>query len=152
MKQTKEKELSPALRALADPTRLKILLMLEGKPRTVNEIVEFFDLSQPTISRHLQTLAVADLVIRQQHGRVVTYRLNPERIGNVCVSLAACFPCCCVSVVSTTQPGCDPAVRLVDIESKGSPSSGETMKTKKANSRSGHKPKNIRTKSKGDTR
>ncbi len=164
MKQTKEKELSPALRALADPTRLKILLMLEGKPRTVNEIVEFFDLSQPTISRHLQTLAAADLVIREQHGREVTYRLNPERIGNVCVSLAACFPCCCVSVVSTNQPGCDPTVRIVEIESTDNRSdSSEQQATvrnakaddeenpKKKNSRSGHKPKNSRTNSKGDT-
>lgn len=163
MKQAKEKELSPALRALADPTRLKILLMLEGKPRTVNEIVEFFDLSQPTISRHLQTLAAADLVIREQHGREVTYRLNPERIGNVCVSLAACFPCCCVSVVSTTQPGCDPSVRVVEIESTDnqgdSPgqatareaNADDQKNTEKKNSRSGHKPKNKATNSKGDT-
>ncbi|MDZ4723915.1 MAG: metalloregulator ArsR/SmtB family transcription factor [candidate division Zixibacteria bacterium] len=96
-KQTDD-QLTPALRAMADATRLKILLMLEGRGRTVGEIVDFFEQSQPTISRHLQTLTAAGLVRRQRKGQNVMYELNPENLRDVCVSLANCFPCCCVSV------------------------------------------------------
>jgi ArsR family transcriptional regulator, arsenate/arsenite/antimonite-responsive transcriptional repressor len=91
-------ELPPALRAMADSTRLKILLMLEAKPRTVGEIVTFFDLSQPTITRHLQTLAAAGLVCRIRKGQSVLYKLNTDALRSVCVNLVDCFPCCCVTV------------------------------------------------------
>lgn len=92
-----------ALKALADPTRMKIMLMLEGRRRTVNEIVEFFDLSQPTISRHLQTLADAELVRREKSGQKVYYTLNGDALGAVCVGLAAAFPCCCVTITPKTE-------------------------------------------------
>ncbi len=91
-----------ALKALADPTRMKIMLMLEGRRRTVNEIVEFFELSQPTISRHLQTLADADLVKREKSGQKVYYSLNGDTLGAVCVGLAAAFPCC-VTITPNTE-------------------------------------------------
>jgi len=94
--------LSAALRALSDQTRLKIVLMLEGKPRTVGEVVDFFDLTQPTISRHLQTLTVAGLVVRRREGQRVYYALNTESVRDMCVQLTACFPCCCVTVAPLT--------------------------------------------------
>ncbi len=96
MKKTDPKiELSPSLRAMAEPTRLRILLMLEAKPRTVGEIVTFFDLSQPTITRHLQALATAGLVKRTRKGQSVRYELNVEILKSVCLTLVGCFPCCC---------------------------------------------------------
>lgn len=95
--------LPPALRALSDPTRLKIMLMLEGRDRTVGEIVDFFELSQPTISRHLQTLTAAGLVKRTKKAQRVYYGLNTERVKATCVSLAACFPCCCEEVTASIQ-------------------------------------------------
>jgi ArsR family transcriptional regulator len=101
MKKTKDdKTLSPALQALADRTRLKILLMLESKPRTVGEIVDFFDLTQPTITRHLQQLLKAGLVIRKKQAQKVFYELNSEAIKEFCVQLVGCFPCCCVPVAT----------------------------------------------------
>jgi DNA-binding transcriptional ArsR family regulator len=96
--------LSSPLKALSDPTRLKILLMLEGKPRTVGEIVEFFDLSQPTITRHLQALSHAGLARRTQSGRKVLYQINTEKVGIMCLELTKCFPCCCESVQVQMQP------------------------------------------------
>jgi len=92
--------LPPALRALADPTRLKIMFMLEGRRRTVGEIVRFFALSQPTISRHLQTLSAAGLVRREKVGQRVYYAIDTGRLGKVCVELASCFPCCCVEITA----------------------------------------------------
>jgi DNA-binding transcriptional ArsR family regulator len=93
------KALAPGLLALADKTRLKILLMLESKPRTVGEIVDFFDLSQPTITRHLQHLLKAGLVSREKQAQKVFYRLNADKIKSFCVELVGCFPCCCETVV-----------------------------------------------------
>jgi len=93
-----DKALAPALLALADKTRLKTLLMLESKPRTVGEIVDFFDLSQPTITRHLQHLLKAGLVIRQKQAQKVFYRLNADKIKSFCLELVGCFPCCCTTV------------------------------------------------------
>jgi ArsR family transcriptional regulator, arsenate/arsenite/antimonite-responsive transcriptional repressor len=98
-----DKALAPALLALADKTRLKILLMLESKPRTVGEIVDFFDLSQPTITRHLQHLLKAGLVIRQKQAQKVFYRLNADKIKDFCLELVGCFPCCCVTVPITQK-------------------------------------------------
>jgi DNA-binding transcriptional ArsR family regulator len=97
------KALAPALLALADKTRLRILLMLESKPRTVGEIVDFFDLSQPTITRHLQHLLKAGLVIRQKQAQKVFYRLNADKIKDFCLELVGCFPCCCVTVPITQK-------------------------------------------------
>jgi len=103
--QQEPKDLPPALRALADPTRLKIMLMLEGRERTVGEIVDFFDLSQPTISRHLQTLTGAGLVVRTKKAQRVYYGINTKQVQATCISLAACFPCCCVEVTAGIQIG-----------------------------------------------
>ncbi|SYZ74044.1 ArsR family transcriptional regulator (modular protein) [Candidatus Zixiibacteriota bacterium] len=94
MKEKNDITLPPVLRAMADTTRLKILLMLESKGRTVGEIVSFFNLSQPTITRHLQTLMAAGLVRRTRKGQHVCYELNTESLRSTCVSMVACFPCC----------------------------------------------------------
>ena len=103
-KTTGTSEILPeALRALADPTRMKIMLMLEGKRRTVGEIVSFFELSQPTISRHLQTLDDAGLLRREKSGQKVYYSLNADALGSICIGLASCFPCCCVTVISRSE-------------------------------------------------
>ena len=50
--------------------------------RTVGEIVGNFNLSQPTISRHLSVLKEADLVVDQRQGQNVIYRLNDMALSN----------------------------------------------------------------------
>jgi len=52
--------------ALADPTRRAILLRLMRGEASVNELVEPFHLSQPTISKHLKVLELAGLVERRR--------------------------------------------------------------------------------------
>ena len=86
------------LKALSDLTRLKILLMLEGKPRTVSEIVDFFNLSQPTISRHLSVLKNAGLVQDKRAGQKIIYTLNTQKIEEVCLGICGCFNCCKVKI------------------------------------------------------
>ena len=56
--------LSLAFGALADPTRRAILARLASGDADVSELMKPFDLSQPTISKHLTVLERAGLVIR----------------------------------------------------------------------------------------
>ena len=69
--------------ALADPTRASILDALAARPRTVNEIVGMFSISQPSISRHLKVLREAELVTVEKDGRCRIYRLNPAPLREV---------------------------------------------------------------------
>lgn len=50
--------------ALADPTRRAILAQLAEGEKTVNELAEPFDMSQPAISKHLKVLEKAGLISR----------------------------------------------------------------------------------------
>jgi DNA-binding transcriptional ArsR family regulator len=62
--------------ALADPTRRAILSRLAMGQATVNELVEPFALSQPTISKHLKVLESAGLVTRGRDQQFRPVRLN----------------------------------------------------------------------------
>ena len=62
--------------ALADPTRRAILARLARGQATVNELVEPFKLSQPTISKHLKVLEGAGLVSRGRDAQFRPVRLN----------------------------------------------------------------------------
>lgn len=62
--------------ALADPTRRAILARLASGEATVNELVEPFELSQPTISKHLKVLEGAGLVSRGREAQFRPVRLN----------------------------------------------------------------------------
>jgi len=64
-------QLDRVFAALADPTRRAILSRLELGEATVNELVEPFHLSQPTISKHLKVLESSGLVSR---GRAAQFR------------------------------------------------------------------------------
>lgn len=63
--------LSVTLAALADPTRRAILARLSQGEATVNEIAEPFEISLPSISRHLKVLEGAGLITR---GRQAQWR------------------------------------------------------------------------------
>ncbi len=75
------RQVTKVFKALSDSTRQQILRLLESHQRTVGEIVGNFNLSQPTISRHLSVLKEADLVVDQRQGQNVIYRLNDEALS-----------------------------------------------------------------------
>ena len=68
---TDKDSLSLTFAALADPTRRKILAILAGGDRTVTQLAEPFDITQPAISKHLRVLERAGLVVR---GREAQWR------------------------------------------------------------------------------
>jgi len=62
-------------KALSDPNRLRILMMLKHKPLCVCEIVEILALANSTVSKHLSILRNANLINDEKDGRWVNYRL-----------------------------------------------------------------------------
>jgi len=69
--------LDDVFRALADPTRREILVLLEGNEASTGEIARRFTLSRPTVSKHLGVLVAAKLVVRRRDGRRQLYSLRP---------------------------------------------------------------------------
>lgn len=74
-------DLLPMLKALAEPTRLRIVSLLAQGEMTVSEIMQVLGQSQPRVSRHLKLLADAGLCERFPEGGWVFYRL--VRTGSV---------------------------------------------------------------------
>lgn len=60
-----------AFAALADPTRVRILLLVQNMQLSVGELAEILDQSQPRVSRHVRILAEAGLVRRRKEGAFV---------------------------------------------------------------------------------
>jgi DNA-binding transcriptional ArsR family regulator len=83
--------------ALSDPTRLKILRALKAGERTVQELVDLFDYTQPNISRHLSILAQSGLVKKTKRGAFVYYGIANSRVFYLCDGVC--------SHVSTTIAG-----------------------------------------------
>lgn len=77
-------ELSKYLKVLADPTRLKILdLLNSGKPLCVNAISHRLSLTQPAISQHLKILKQMNIVTGNRMGYHIHYSVNKEEIKKI---------------------------------------------------------------------
>ncbi len=63
-------------KALSDPTRRKIIQLLNKSPMTAGEIADQFDMTKPSISHHLNILKQADMIIDEKRGQFVLYKLN----------------------------------------------------------------------------
>lgn len=63
-------------KALADPTRRRILQLLQAREMTAGEIAEHFNLAKPTLSGHFSVLREADLIVAEKYKTTITYRLN----------------------------------------------------------------------------
>lgn len=70
--------IDPALKAVADPSRRRILELLAQRPSTASELLESFDFSQPAMSQHLGVLVDASLVTAVREGRSKRYRLDGD--------------------------------------------------------------------------
>jgi len=63
-------------KALSDPSRRKILQLLKEKDLSAGEIADYFNISKPSISHHLNLLKQADLVLDERQGQNIYYSLN----------------------------------------------------------------------------
>jgi DNA-binding transcriptional ArsR family regulator len=76
----KAEHMAKLCRGLSDPSRLVILEALRPGALSVSEIVQATGLTQSNVSNHLGCLYDCGLVLRDQEGRFVRYRLGDPRV------------------------------------------------------------------------
>ncbi len=89
-------------KALADPTRRKILELLRDRDLSAGEIAEHFSLAKPTLSGHFAVLKAADLIHADKVGTTITYHLNLSVLEEALLSLMHSFN------LVMPQPGLSP--------------------------------------------
>ncbi|MGH6855436.1 MAG: ArsR/SmtB family transcription factor [Aestuariivirga sp.] len=105
-------KLMVALKAAAEPTRLRILMLLQTGDLSVKDVTRILGQSQPRVSRHLKLMTEAGLVTRHKEGNWVLFRLRDEGAGS---ALAR--------AIVDLRPGAGPelardATRLVEVRAK----------------------------------
>src|ERR1700749_4882135 len=71
------------LKAIADPTRRAILLLVASQSMTAGAIAANFDTARPTVSKHLQILTECELLQPEQNGREIYYHFNPQKMKEI---------------------------------------------------------------------
>ncbi|MDV7143190.1 metalloregulator ArsR/SmtB family transcription factor [Tropicimonas sp. TH_r6] len=72
-----------AFRALADPTRRDILLMLRGQEMTIAQVAENFDMTRAAVKKHLTVLSDGGLITVRPEGRERINSFNPYGMAPV---------------------------------------------------------------------
>jgi DNA-binding transcriptional ArsR family regulator len=75
-------------RALGDPTRREILRLLREDELPAGEIAGEFDISWPSVSRHLKVLETAGLVSSHRRGGKIVYALETSVLGDIATEVA----------------------------------------------------------------
>jgi len=83
--------MSSVYKALADPTRRRILEMLRRREMSAGEIADQFHLAKPTLSGHFAVLKAADLIDAEKTGTTILYRLNLSVLEAALMSLMDAF-------------------------------------------------------------
>ena len=75
---------SDVFNAVAEPRRREIVgILADGAQRSVGQLVELTQLSQPTVSKHLAVLRSVGIVNAEQRGKERFYSLNPKSLKPV---------------------------------------------------------------------
>jgi ArsR family transcriptional regulator, arsenate/arsenite/antimonite-responsive transcriptional repressor len=83
---TEATDLADALKVLADPTRLRLLSLIQAQPSgeaCVCHLTEPLGLTQPTVSHHLKVLREAGVVEREQRGSWAYFRVVPASLDGL---------------------------------------------------------------------
>ncbi len=87
-----DEQLLEALKAIAHPSRLRILHALAKGETNVGEIEEATEIGQPTLSQQLAILRKAGLVETRRQAKQVYYTLDAQAMGTVTRALADMVP------------------------------------------------------------
>ncbi len=88
-------------KALADPTRRRVLELLRVRPMTAGELSEHFPVSKPTMSAHFAVLREAGLIDSDKAGKSITYHLNLSVLEDALLGFAGVFG---IGVASRQRP------------------------------------------------
>ena len=81
--------LQNTLRALSDPIRREILNLLKRGRMTAGDIVDHFEVTGASISRHLSVLKDADLIRDRREGKYIYYEINTSVLEEIMLWVAA---------------------------------------------------------------
>lgn len=99
--------MSTVFKALADPTRRKVLELLRRRPMTAGELGAHFAVSKPTMSAHFNVLKEADLIEADKQGTTITYRLKLSVLEDALLGFASVFG---IGAAPVPTPSSDPTV------------------------------------------
>ncbi|HMI88016.1 MAG TPA: autorepressor SdpR family transcription factor [Polyangiaceae bacterium] len=78
-------------KAISDPSRRKVLQLLQGGSKTAGELAEAFDITKGSMSHHFNVLKAADLVRTERRGQQIVYSLNTTVFEDVAALLLELF-------------------------------------------------------------
>ncbi len=70
-------------KALADPTRLKILECIKEGEKCICEVIPYTGKSQPNVSQHLKVLKIAGLIDERKEGTRIMLKASNKKIFDV---------------------------------------------------------------------
>ena len=88
LNERKSMGLQITLRALSDPIRREILNLLKKGRMSAGDIVDHFDVTGASISRHLSVLKEADLIRDKREGKFIFYELNASVLEEIMLWIA----------------------------------------------------------------
>ncbi len=77
-------KIAETYKALADPTRLKVLYSLKGGPKSVSELMEILKIKQANLSKHLSILRNSGILKAKREKNNVYYSLTDNKITSIC--------------------------------------------------------------------
>ena len=80
--------LQNTMKALSDPIRREILNLLKSGRMSAGDIVERFEVTGASISRHLSVLKDADLIRDKREGKYIYYELNASVLEEIMLWIA----------------------------------------------------------------
>ena len=83
--------MSKVFKALSDETRREILKLLSKKDMSAGEISDHFNMSRPSISKHLEILREAELISSERKGQFIIYSINTSVIQEVLGNFLSLF-------------------------------------------------------------
>ena len=97
-----------AYKALADPTRRRILKDLRGGERTAGELASAAGIARTALSHHLTVLKLADLVRVERRGQFQVYTLNTTVLQDVLTEMFDWFGVMEASTDDRHSPAAEP--------------------------------------------
>ncbi len=83
--------MNTVFKALADPTRRKVLELLRKQPMSAGELCDHFPVSRPTMSAHFSVLREANLIEAQKIGTTIIYQIKLSVLEEALLGFAQIF-------------------------------------------------------------
>ncbi len=83
--------MNTVFKALSDPTRRRVLQLLQAGPLSAGDLCQHFDVSKPTMSAHFTVLKEADLIHAEKAGKSIIYHLKLSVLEEALLGFAHSF-------------------------------------------------------------